>query len=89
MVARLRRSFFERYTPVVARDILGSKLVRIVDGARLAGEIVEAEAYRGMRDPASHAYRGQTRRNSVMFGEAGHAYVYFTLPFDTNWFPRM
>ncbi len=81
MVARLRRPFFERYTPVVARELLGSKLVRIVDGARLAGEIVEAEAYRGLRDPASHAYTGQTRRNSVMFGEAGHAYLYFSYGF--------
>jgi DNA-3-methyladenine glycosylase len=81
VAARLRRSFFERYTPLVARDILGCLLVRIVDGVRLAGEIVEAEAYRGVRDPASHAYGGRTRRNLVMFGEAGHAYVYFTYGF--------
>lgn len=66
---------------MVARDLLGCTLVRIVDGAHLAGEIVETEAYRGIRDPASHAYRGHTRRNSVMFGEAGHAYVFFTYGF--------
>ncbi len=78
---RLGRHFYERYTPRVARDLLACKLVRIVEGARLAGEIVETEAYRGVRDPASHAYRGQTRRNSVMFGEAGHAYLYFTYGF--------
>lgn len=63
----------------MAEDLLGSRLVRIVGGRRLSGIVVETEAYRGRRDPASHAYRGKTRRNEVMFGPAGHAYVYFTM----------
>ncbi len=77
-MARLNREFFERYTPAVAKDLLGCKLVRVVDGRRLVGTIVETEAYRGRDDPASHAYPGKTPRNAVMFGEAGHAYVYFS-----------
>lgn len=77
-MARLGRSFYEAFSPYVARRALGVLLVRVVDGERLSGTIVETEAYRGSRDPASHAYRGKTRRNEVMFGEPGHAYVYFT-----------
>jgi len=78
---RLGRKFFARYTPKVAKELLGTLLVRVVDSERLSGMIVETEAYRGADDPASHAYRGKTTRNSVMFGEAGHAYVYFSYGF--------
>jgi len=80
-MTRLTRRFFEGYTPSVARALLGTVLVRVVDGERLSGTIVETEAYRGARDPASHAYSGRTKRNAVMFGEGGHAYVYFSYGF--------
>jgi DNA-3-methyladenine glycosylase len=75
-MTRIPRSFYARYTPVVAREILGSVLVRVLDDVVFTGRIVEVEAYRGKDDPASHAYRGITKRTEVMFGEAGHAYLY-------------
>jgi DNA-3-methyladenine glycosylase len=76
--ARLPRSFFARPSPVVAPDLLGRVLVRTrADGTRLAARLVETEAYQE-DDPASHSYRGPTARNGVMFGPAGHLYVYFT-----------
>ncbi len=78
---RLPRSFFEDYTPSVARRLLGQLLVRRIGRRLLSGRVVEVEAYRGRGDPASHAYRGETPRNRVMFGEAGKAYVYFTYGF--------
>jgi DNA-3-methyladenine glycosylase len=82
-VERLRRPFFARHTPDVARDLLGCVLVRKVGKKLLSGKIVEVEAYRGSDDPASHSYRGITKRNSLMFGEAGHVYVFFS--YGSHW----
>jgi len=74
----LDRKFYHRDTLRVARELLGKKLVRQVNGLELSGMITETEAYCGSEDSACHAHRGKTQRNAVMFGSPGHAYVYFT-----------
>lgn len=73
---RLAQGFFARDTLVVARDLLGRRLVRVLDGVRVSGKIVETEAYIGEKDDACHASPGLTERNASMYGPAGHAYVY-------------
>lgn len=73
----LPRSFFERPTEQVARDLLGCHLHREVDGVVRVGRVVETEAYCGTADLACHASKGLTPRTRPMFGPAGHAYVYF------------
>lgn len=72
----LDQSFFARDTITVAKELLGCYLVHEINGKKLIGKIVETEAYLGLQDPASHAYRGKTDRNAPMFGPVGHAYVY-------------
>jgi len=72
------RGFFDRPVLTVAPELLGCVLAHETEDGVVAAEIAEVEAYRGESDPASHAFRGQTARNAVMFGEPGHAYVYFT-----------
>jgi len=76
--SRLERQFFDRPAVQVARELLGKRLVKLEDGQRLAGIIVEAEAYRGEDDLACHAHVGYTPRTRVLYGPPGHAYVYFT-----------
>lgn len=79
MFARLERDFYLRNAVTVARALLGQRLVRVVEGQRLAGLIVETEAYLGAQDAAAHTFRGRrTARNASMWGPGGHAYVYFT-----------
>jgi DNA-3-methyladenine glycosylase len=75
---RLSRDFFARDTLTVARELLGQRLVRVLDGdrPRLSGRVVEVEAYVGEDDQASHARPGRTKRNAPMYGPPGHAYVY-------------
>ena len=73
---KLPRSFYERDTVLVARELLGKHLVHRSSGVERVGRIVEVEAYVGAHDLASHSSRGITERTKVMFGPPGHAYVY-------------
>ena len=73
----LTSNFFVRSPEIVARDLLGKVLTHHRNGERLSGWIIEVEAYLGLNDPASHAFRGLTPANAVLFGPPGIAYVYF------------
>ncbi|MBI1748318.1 MAG: DNA-3-methyladenine glycosylase [Acidobacteria bacterium] len=74
----LPRSFYSGHTLRVAEKLLGQLLVHNSAEGEIAGRIVEAEAYIGEDDPACHAAKGYTPRTAIMYGEPGHAYVYFT-----------
>ncbi len=82
-MARLTRSFFARPTLVVARELLGQRLVKVERGRRLSGIITEVEAYLGEEDLACHARAGRTSRTEVMYWPPGHLYVYFT--YGVHW----
>lgn len=79
----LPQSFYNRPTLTVARELIGARLVRILDGVKLVGIITETEAYIGEEDQACHARAGRTPRTQVMYGPPGHAYVYFT--YGNHW----
>jgi DNA-3-methyladenine glycosylase len=76
MVTRLPRKFFARAPEIVAHELIGCVMVVTRPDRQLRAMIVETEAYDGATDPASHAYRGSTPRTEIMFGPAGHVYVY-------------
>jgi DNA-3-methyladenine glycosylase len=74
----LEKSFFEEHTLDVAEHLIGCYLIRSIGQDEMVLRITETEAYRGADDPASHAHRGPTPRNQIMFGEPGRIYVYLS-----------
>ena len=73
---KLPRSFYDRDTILVAKELLGKFLVHESEGVKRVGKIVEVEAYLGPHDLAAHSAKGRTKRTEIMFGPPGHAYVY-------------
>ena len=76
-------NFYNRPTLTVARELIGARLVRILNGKKLVGLITETEAYISEKDLACHAKAGRTPRTAVMYGPPGHAYIYFT--YGNHW----
>lgn len=74
----LKREFYLQPVQEAARALLGQRLVRLIDGKRISGIILETEAYDGESDQACHARSGKTARNDMMYAQGGRAYVYFT-----------
>ena len=77
-LTKLSNNFYRREVLKVARELLGKIFVRVYNGKKLAGKIVEVEAYDGSIDKAAHSFGGMTKRTEVMFGKGGLLYVYFT-----------
>ncbi len=73
----LPQEFYNRDTLIVARELLGARLVRLTDGVRVSGIITETEAYVGESDLACHAKAGRTPRTAIMYGAPGKSYIYF------------
>ena len=75
----LQQNFFTKDTVQVAEELLGSYLVRNINGRKLIGRIVETEAYLGLNDPCCHSFKGvYTERTQTMYLSGGHSYIYFT-----------
>jgi len=74
----LKREFFNRQAVIVARKLLGTRLIRVEEGQRIGGIIIETEAYCGEEDLGCHCRSGWSERNKAMYGQPGHAYIYFT-----------
>jgi len=83
MSTPLPRKFYNRPTLTVARELIGARLARILDGVKLVGIITETEGYIGEEDLGCHAKAGRTPRTLPMYGLPGHAYVYFT--YGNHW----
>src|SRR5580704_2074486 len=83
LTAPVTRRFFKRPPDAVAYDLVGSWLVLHDGDTERRARVVETEAYGGSDDPASHAFRGPTKRSEIMFGPAGYLYVY--LIYGVHW----
>ncbi|MBX4205851.1 DNA-3-methyladenine glycosylase [Candidatus Microgenomates bacterium] len=72
----LNRNFYQRKAKIVAPLLLGKYLVRQIGDKKIIGKITEVETYLGEKDPAAHVSKGRTKRTEIIYGKAGHAYIY-------------